>query len=127
MIKTLALTAAALMLLVPPAASAHDQDQDSQSGDWAGAPDQTDHDAFHDVEAEAHAQAHAEGFSTPEEHAAWHEAADAAHREYHKGRSRDEDSRDRRWGAPAYYGYPHVWTDGRFPGFGAYYSQGGDD
>ena len=123
MIKTLALAAAAFVLCVPPAL-AHDSDQDDQSPGWESTQDQRGHDAFHDVEAEAHAQAHAEGFSSPEEHAAWHEAADQAHRDYHDRRSRTEDSRRYDWGGPSYYGYPYVWTDGRFAGYGAYYPDG---
>jgi hypothetical protein len=128
MLKQLALGAAVLMLCAPAgAALAHDPDQDQSYGeeDWRSAPDRN-HDAFHDVEAEAHAQAHAEGFSSPEEHAAWHEAADQAHRDYHQGRSQAGDGRSD-WNGPSYGGYPYAWTDGSFAGFGAYYDPDGDD
>src|SRR5258708_8574372 len=79
MLKTLALGAAALAFCLPTGPAL------AQSFDYyfGQAQDQGHYD-YHQDEAIAHAQAHEEGFSSPEEHEAWHENAARAHDAYHQ-------------------------------------------
>src|SRR5258707_957555 len=99
MLKTFALSAAAIFALSLPtgAALAHDYgygyDYYSQH-----AQDHQEHGDYHSQEAYAHERAHAEGFYSPGEHAAWHENAARAHEAFH-------------------YDHPNTWHD-------HYYSRG---
>jgi hypothetical protein len=70
------LTAAALALTAPLApALAHDDDNYNRY---------SAHSRFHDELGEAHERAHEEGFSSWEEHRAFHRALRYLHREYHE-------------------------------------------
>lgn len=111
MLKRLVIGAAALALLAP-ASGAMAQDFDYYFGNAQA--DQ--HDRFHDQEGEAHADAHARGFSSPEEHQAWHEAAREGHDAYHD---------DHPWTGYSgygggYYGYPGYYENQGYYGDRSY-------
>ena len=106
MLKKLVLGAAALAFCIPAASVSaqsfgyyFDQAQGGQ------------HDDFHEQEAIAHAEAHERGFSSPEQHEAWHQNAERAHELYHQ---------DHAYGDGGYYGGWRASYGGYYP-YRAYY------
>lgn len=101
MLKTLALGAAALAFCVPAGAAS----AQSFGYYWDRAQGE-DHGDFHEQEEIAHAEAHERGFSSPEEHEAWHENAARAHELYHE---EHPDAWGGGYGWNSYYGgyYPY--------------------
>lgn len=100
MLKKLALSAAALAFCLPAGAAS------AQSfGYYWDRAQAEDHGDFHEQEEIAHAEAHERGFSSPEEHEAWHQNAERAHEAYHE----DHPDAWGDYGWNSYYGgyYPY--------------------
>lgn len=79
MFKTALASAVALALMAPASAALAHEDDNSFNAYF----DHAQHRNYHEQEAIAHEQAHEQGFSSPEEHEAWHRAGADAHENYH--------------------------------------------
>lgn len=96
-------TAFALVALPTLPALAHDDDDDYGHG------------AFHEELGAAHERAHEEGFSSPEEHRAYHRALRDLHESYHE----DRDGYSTYYYRPRYYhSYPRYYS---YPRYRSYY------
>jgi hypothetical protein len=93
--KVLIAAAALALTTVAVPALAHDDNYDHAQ-----------HYQLHDQLRDAHRRAHAEGFDSPEEHAAFHRALRYLHREYH-------DDHPGNWHDHYGYGFRRWWSGDR--------------